>query len=68
MAGHGVGVTSRLAVLALGEGGLRHERTDAGVVGLTGELCELLVDDRQFGAQVAQAGRHLAQPAFDPRP
>ena len=48
-----------------GTGRLGHQRPDAHVTGLVGELRQLLVDDRKFVAQVSQAGAGLLQTSFD---
>ena len=49
-------------------GRLRHQRPDAGVVGLVTEVLELLVDDPQLLAQGAQAVADLGEAAFDEGP
>ena len=58
-------MTLRVAELAVGQGRLRHQRSQAGVVGLIGELDELLADDTQFLPERAQAPGNIAETSFD---
>ena len=62
---HRIGVALRLVELDLGHRRLGDQRPDAVVVGLVGELGELLVDDAQLLAQGPQAGADPAEPTFD---
>ena len=57
VAAHGVGVLLGLAVLLLGERRLGDEGPEPGVVGLVGEVRELLVGHPQLLAELARAGR-----------
>jgi hypothetical protein len=65
---HGVGVALGLAVLAPGEGRLRHERPEARVVGLVGEVVELLVGDAELLAQLALALGVVGESALEAGP
>ena len=51
---HGVGVALGLAVLVLGQRRLGHQGPQAGVVGLLGEVAQLLVGDGQLLAELAE--------------
>ena len=62
---HGVGVAAGVVVLAVGQRRLRDEGADAGVVGLVGQLLELLLDDGQLLAEAAQALTDARQAALD---
>src|SRR5436190_18935575 len=64
-ADHGVGVPLGLVVLAVGQRGLRHQRPQAGIVGLLHEDGQLLVQDSEFVAGAPQAVVDLPQPALD---
>ena len=61
---HRVGVPLGLAVLLLGQRRLRHERPQAGLVGLLGELRELLVGDPQLLTELAQARGEVLEAAL----
>lgn len=60
-----VGVTAGLAMLLLGQWRLRHERAQASVVGLVGELDELLLGDPEVVARRLQLLAHGAKAALD---
>src|SRR3954453_12489910 len=62
---HRVGVLLGLAVLLLGERCLGDQGPDAGVVGLVGEVRELLLGHAQLLAEVAQAVGHLGEATLD---
>ena len=51
---HRLGVAFRLAVVAVGDGRLGHEGTQARVVGLIGEVRELLGADVEFATQLPE--------------
>ena len=68
MALQALGVAARLAVLALGQRGLRHQGPDAGVLGLAGQRGELLLGDPQVLPEPAQPTAHVAQTVLDPVP
>ena len=55
MAGLGVGVAAGVARLDVGERRLRHERAQPGVLGLLLEERELLLGDRELGADPLEA-------------
>jgi 4-alpha-glucanotransferase len=65
VARHGVGVQLRLAMLDPRSGSLCHECPQAEVVGLVGEVRQLLVDDAQFFTQLPQPDTDLAQSTLD---
>src|SRR3954452_2371801 len=58
-AAHGVGVAAGVPMLAVGQRGLGHEGPEMGVVGVTTQMDELLVDDAQLLPQGAQASADL---------
>lgn len=64
---HRIGVTLGLAVLAPGERRLGHERAEPGLLGLVGQMGELLVGHAQLGSQRLEAVAHLDEAAFDER-
>ena len=64
---HRVGVALGLAVLPLGERRLRHQRAQPGVVGLVGEVRELLVGDRELATELHEPFGHIGQPLFEQR-
>ena len=68
VAAHGVGVLLGLAVLLLGQWRLGHQRPDAGVVGLVGEVRELLVGHPQLLAELPQAVGHLGEATLEQGP
>jgi hypothetical protein len=65
VAAHGISVSLGLALVLTGEGRLRHQRAQPGVVGDVVEDRQLLVGDRQIVAQLAETGGDLAQPSFE---
>lgn len=65
MTGHGRGGPLGLTVLVIGERGLRHEGTDARVVGDVGEVGELLVRDRELLSQRPESAADHPEAAFD---
>lgn len=65
---HGLGVTSSGAMLPFGEWSLGNERPEASIVGLVGEMGQLLVGNRQFMTQVAQQDTDLGKPPLQCRP
>lgn len=66
--GERIGRVSGVGVLGSREGGVRHERTQAGVVGLGGHLGQVLGGDGRVFAQRAQSLGHIDQLPFDPLP
>lgn len=65
VAAHGVRVALGLAVLLLGQRGLRHERPQTGFVGLLGEVGELLLGDGDVALDRLAAVGHVSQTPFD---
>ncbi len=65
---HGLGVPRGLPMIALGDGRLRDQGAETRLVGLFGEVEELLVGDVQFPPQLAEPGRHLGEAPLDERP
>jgi 4-alpha-glucanotransferase len=65
---HGIGVTLGLRVLLAGEGGLRHERAQPGIVGGIGQRRELLVGDGELLPQEAHALGDLEEAPLDQGP
>ena len=57
-----------LAVLAVGDGRLRDECAEPGVVRGVGQVRELLVGDGELGPELLQPLGHLNQLALDQRP
>ena len=57
MTGQGIGVAARIARLDVGERGLGHERPEPDVLGLLLEEPELLLGDRELGADALRAAR-----------
>ena len=55
MTRHGVCVLAGLAILELGRGSLRHHGTQGLLVGIAGEMAELVVNDAQFLVELFQA-------------
>ena len=62
---HRVGVLLGLTMLLLGQRRLRDQGPDAGVVGLVGEVSELLVGHPQLLTEMADAVGHLGEAALD---
>lgn len=58
-------MTLGLSVVLAGQRSLRDQRTDAQIVGLVGEVRQLLVRDGQIGAQLRQTLAHGAESAFN---
>jgi hypothetical protein len=65
VAPHRFDVLAGLAQLPLGDRGLGHEGPDARVVGLVGEVRELLVDDAELFVEVLEAAAHLDEAPLD---
>lgn len=65
VATHGLGVAGRFAVLALGDGGLGHERAEAGIVCGLRQVKELLVSDLELLPELLQPLPDLSEPPFD---
>ncbi len=61
----GVGRALRVGVVVPGQGRLRHERTDAGIVGRVVEHHQLLVEHRQLLAHPHEASVDVPQGPFD---
>lgn len=64
---HCIRVPLGLTVVALREGRLGHQRPQACVVGLLGQLGVLLVCDPQLGPQLAQARGDVVEATFQQR-
>jgi hypothetical protein len=65
VAPHRFDVLAGLAQLPLGDRGLGNESPDARVVGLVGEVRELLVDDAELFVEVFEAAAHLDEAPLD---
>lgn len=65
MLGHDLGVTLGVLMVTIGEGGLRDQGPEPGVVGLGGQLQQLLVGDGQLLTELPEAHGHLGQSALD---
>ena len=65
---HRLGVTGRGSMLALGEWRLRHQGPEASLVGLIGEMGELLLGDGQLVAQIAQLRSDVDESPLESRP
>ncbi|MFM2072720.1 MAG: hypothetical protein RLZZ623_2984 [Actinomycetota bacterium] len=65
MGRHRIGMFLRLSVLGPSAGTFGDERSDAQVVGLVGEVGELLVDHCELLTQCSQPCRCLTEPTFD---
>lgn len=65
---HRLGVTSSDAMLPFSERGLGNERSEASIVGLVGEMGQLLVGNCQFVTQVAQLDIDFREPPLQCRP
>src|ERR1043166_2419763 len=63
--GHGVGVTARLARVGVRQRRLRHQRTQARLLGLLFEEAELLERDRAFGPQPLEPLAHVDETPLD---
>jgi hypothetical protein len=63
--GHGIGVCLRLSIVVTGARSFGHQRSNAQIVGIVGQVSELIVDDDQFVAQGAQTRTGLAQSTLD---
>jgi hypothetical protein len=62
---HRIEVLAGLAQLTLGDGGLGHERADAGVLRFVREVLELLVHHAELFVQVLQTAAHLDETPLD---
>ena len=65
MAPHRIGVPPRLSVLDVGSRGLRHQGPETLVIGLVGQVAQLLVDDLELFAKTAKANPDFPQATFD---
>ncbi len=65
MGSHGIGVPTGLPVLAVGPRSLRDQRPQPLVVGLVGQMPELLVDDLQLLTEATQTHSGLPEAPFD---
>lgn len=68
MAHHGLSVAPGVAVLAVGHRRFGHQRTKPGLVGIVGEVQELLLGHCQIMAEALEPAPHLDQPPFDVDP
>ena len=68
VAGQRVGVAAGLAGLGVGERRLGDERAQAGVVGLVLEEHELLLGDRELGAEALEPVAHVDEAPLQDRP
>lgn len=65
MGAHRLDVPPGVPVLEVGSGGFRDEGSQTLVVGVVGQVRELLLDDPQFFAQATQAVAGLAETPLD---
>ena len=65
---HGVGVALGLTLVLPGERGLRHQRTQPGIVGDVVEHRQLLIGHGEILPKLGETGGDLAQPTFEERP
>ena len=65
---HGIGVALGIVVLAVGQGGLRDQRAQPGVVGRLGEVGQLLIGHGEVVPQLAEPAGDLCEAAFDEGP
>lgn len=65
VAAHGLGVALGLAMGLLGSGSFRDQRPEAGLVGLVGEVGELLLGNGEITRDRPQAVRYVSQTPFD---
>ena len=62
---HRVDVLSGFTQLAVGARGLGNQRADPSVIGVVGEMAELLVDDAQFFVEMFESAAHFNEPPLD---